>query len=158
MVELKKNLGDRVRNGEVIALVEPLATLLEPVVFVNSSTGKRIKPGMEAQISPTTVKKEEYGFMKGVVKTVGEYPVTPDAAQSIVANATLVEELIGSTAKIEMRASLLPDANVPSGYQWSSSQGPPFKVGGGTRVTVSVVVDRKRPISLVLPIFRGVVE
>jgi HlyD family secretion protein len=157
VVELKKAVGDRVRNGEVLALIEPPAAMLEPVVFVNSSTGKKIKPGMEAQISPATVKREEFGFMKGVVKSVGEYPVTPDAAQSIIANATLVQELIGNTAKIEMRASLMPNAHAPSGYQWSLSEGPPFKVDSGTRVTVSVVVDRKRPISLVLPIFRGTV-
>src|SRR5579864_2718658 len=52
IVEVKKSVGDRVRNGEVVAIVEPPSSTLEPVVYVNSSSGKRIKPGMEAQISP----------------------------------------------------------------------------------------------------------
>ena len=157
VVEVKKTVGDRVRNGEVLALIEPPSSMLEPVVFVSSSTGKRIKPGMEAQISPSTVKREEYGFMKALVKTVGDYPVTPDGAMSIIQNQTLVQELIGSNAKLEMRAGLIPDLKAVSGYTWSSSAGPPFKVEGGTRVSVSVVVDRKRPISMVLPILRGAI-
>ena len=155
VVELKKNTGDRVTPGTVLAVLEPPSAMLEPIVFVSSSTGKRIKPGMEAQISPSTVKREEYGFMKGTVQSVGDYPVTPDAAMSIIANQTLVQELIGSTAKIEMRAALKPSTDAASGYEWSSSSGPPFRVDTGTRVTVSVVVDRKRPISLILPILRS---
>ena len=155
VVEVKKSVGDRTRVGEVLAIVEPPSAMLEPIVFVNSSSGKRIKPGMEAQISPSTVKREEFGFMKGTIKFVGDYPVTPDAAMGIIANPTLVQELIGSTAKLEMRAALIPDDKAPSGFQWSSSSGPPFKVDSGTRVTVSVVVDRKRPISKVLPLFKS---
>ena len=111
---------------------------------------------MEARISPYTVKKEEYGFMKGTVRLVGDYPVTADAANAIVANPTLVGELIGQTAKLEMRATLSPDPKAVSGFEWSSSGGPPYKVESGTRVTVSVVVDRKRPISMILPILRSV--
>jgi len=155
VVEVKKNVGDRVRNGEVMAIVEPPSSTLEPIVFVSSSSGKRIKPGMEAQISPSTVKREEYGFMKGTVRSVSEYPVTADAAMSYISNASLVQELLGSSSKLEMRAALIPDQKAPSGFQWSSSSGPPFKVDTGTRVTVSVVVDRKRPISYVLPILKG---
>jgi HlyD family secretion protein len=155
VVELKKNSGDRIRPGEVLAVLEPPSAMLEPVVFVNSTTGKRIKAGMEAQISPATVKREEYGFMKGTVRFVGDYPVTPDAAMSIIANQTLLQELIGTSAKLEMRAALKPSAQAASGYEWSSSSGPPFRVDTGTRVTVSVVVDRKRPISYILPILRS---
>jgi len=156
VVEVKKSAGDRIRTGEVLAVVEPPSAVLEPIVFVNSSTGKRIKPGMEAQISPATVKREEYGFMKGTVRSVGDYPVTMDAANAIIANPTLVGELIGTTAKLEMRAALKPSPQAASGFEWSSSGGPPFKIDSGTRVTVSVVVDRKRPISMILPILKGV--
>jgi HlyD family secretion protein len=155
VVEMKKHQGDRVRPGEVLAVVEPPSSMLEPVVFVNSANGKNIKPGMEAQISPATVKREEYGFMKGTVRYVTEYPVTPDAAMNYIANPTLVQELIGSTAKLEMRAALKPNPNAPSGFEWSSSSGPPFKVDTGTRVTVSIVVDRKRPISYILPFLKS---
>jgi HlyD family secretion protein len=53
-----------------------------------------------------------------------------------------------------MRAALVPDPGTASEYKWSSSKGPPFKVEAGTRVLVSVVVDRRPPISFVLPVVR----
>jgi multidrug efflux pump subunit AcrA (membrane-fusion protein) len=155
VVDLKKKAGDRVTPGAVIALLAAPSGRLQPVAFVDSSEGKRIRPGMEAQISPATVKREEYGFMKGTVQFVGDSPVTPDAAMSIGASQSLAQELIGSGAKFEMRAALKPNQQAASGYEWSSRGGPPFRVDTGTRVTVSVVVDRKRPISYILPVLRS---
>jgi HlyD family secretion protein len=76
---------------------------------------------------------------------------------AVVANDALVRELLGKDAKLEMRAELIPDAETPSGYQWSSSSGPPFRIAGGTRVNVSVVVDRRPPITYVLPIIRSAI-
>jgi len=157
IVEIKKSVGDRVTPGEVIAVVEPESANLEPVVYVTSTTGKRIKPGMEAQVSPTTVKREEYGFLRGKVTAVGDYPVTPQTVQAVVANQALAQELIGTNAKIEVRTTLVPDKETVSGYAWSSSAGPAFKIQSGTRVTVSVVVDRRAPITLILPMIRSAI-
>jgi HlyD family secretion protein len=155
VVEIKKNPGDQLTKGEVVIVLEPLTGEIEPVVYVSAAQGKQIRPGMEAQIAPTTVKREEYGYMIGKVAAVGEYPVTPDAMVAVVANEALARELMGESAKIELRATILTNSETPSGYQWSSSSGPPFKIAGGTRVNVSVVVDRRRPITYVLPIIRS---
>lgn len=155
VVELKKAVGDRVSYGEVIATIEPPSATLEAVVYVNSATGKRVLAGMEAQIAPTTVRREEYGFLKGVVVSVGDYPVTPEGVMAVVANQALVQELLGSGTKLEVRVQLQPNPDAPSGYQWSSSIGPPFKIDSGTRLMASFVVDRKPPIAYVLPIIRS---
>jgi HlyD family secretion protein len=157
VVEIKKRPGDSVTAAEVVAVIEPESAELEPVVYVTSTTGKQVRPGMDAQVSPTTVKREEYGFMTAQVTSVGEYPVTPEAVRSAVANNALAQEFIGATAKIEVRARLIPDAATPSGYKWSSSTGPGFRIQSGTRVRVSVVVDRRAPITLVLPTLRRTV-
>jgi HlyD family secretion protein len=154
VIEVNKNLGDRVRPGEALARIEPPSSALTAVVFVDAGTGKRITPGKIAQISPSTVKREEYGFLEGKVQSVGEFPVTPQAAMSILSNSSLAQELIGNSSKLEMRAAIDPDPNAVSGYRWSSSGGPPFKISSGTKVVVSVIVDQKRPISQVLPILR----
>ncbi len=155
VVELKKTVGDQVSQGEVIAVLEPLSSELQPVLYVSSTQGKLIQQGMEAEISPSTVKKEEYGFMKAVVGYVGDYPVTPEGAVSVVANAALVKELLGQESKIELRVNLITNADTPSGYEWSSSTGPPFMIAGGTRVTVSVVVASKAPYTYILPVIKS---
>jgi HlyD family secretion protein len=159
VIEVKKSVGDRVRTGEVIAIAEPPSesAQLEPVVYIDARNGKRIQPGMEVQVSPDTVKREEYGFMLGVVERVGEFPVTPQAVVAAVANEQLANQLLGQTSKIDLRVRLLPDPNTPSGFQWSSASGPPFGITSGTQVSVSVVVDRRAPITKVLPMLRGAV-
>jgi HlyD family secretion protein len=157
VVELKRRTGDKVIQGEAIAVVEPPSAMLEPLVYVNAALGKKVKPGMEAQISPSTVKAEEYGFLRATIKTVGDYPVTPQAVSSALANEALAQQLLGGAAKIEIWAQLVPDRSTPSGYGWSSSAGPPFKIDSGTQIAVSVVVERRPPISFIIPMIRGAV-
>jgi HlyD family secretion protein len=156
VVELRHRVGDFVRNGEVIATIEPPSTAIEPVVYVSSASGKRVKPGMEVQVSPTTVRREEYGFMKGQIKTVGEYAVTSEGVEAVTGNKQLVEELLKSGTKIEVQVGLLANKDTASGYSWSSSGGPPFKIEGGTKVSVSVVASQTSPFNYyVTPIFRN---
>ncbi len=154
VVEVKKSVGDRVSNGEVLAIIEPPSATLEPIVYVSSINGKRIKLNMEAQISPTTIRREEFGFIKGEVQSVGDYAVTPEAVQAVVANSALAKELIGSQSKIEVRVKLKL-AETASGLEWSTSGGPPFKIDSGERLNVSFVVDRKPPIAYVLPFLKS---
>jgi multidrug resistance efflux pump len=156
VIELRHRVGDFVRNGEVVATIEPPSTNIEPVVYINSANGKRVKPGMEVQVSPTTVRREEYGFMKGQIRTVGEYAVTADAVESVTGNKQLVEELLKSGTKVEVQVGLLANRDTASGYTWSSSGGPPFKIEGGTKVSVSVVASQTSPFNYyVTPIFRN---
>ncbi len=93
--------------------------------------------------------------MKAKIGVVGEYPVTAEAVKAMTGNDQLVQKLLAQSTKIEVHAVLEPNPNVPSGYAWSTSTGPPFQIQGGTEVTVAVIVDRKPPISYVLPIFSG---
>jgi len=158
VIELRRRVGDFVRNGEVIATIEPPATNIEPVVYINSASGKRIKAGMEAQVSPTTVRREEYGFMKGEIALVGEYPVTSDAVKATTGNDQLVKEFLDSGTKIQVDVRLLTNGETASGYAWSSSGGPPFKIEGGTKVAVSVVANKTSPFTYyVTPYLRGLI-
>ena len=158
VVELRRRPGDFVRTGEVIATIEPPGSNIQPVVYINSANGKRIKPGMEVQVSPSTVRREEYGFMKGEIQQVGEYPVTADGVKAVTGNDQLVQELLQSGTKIEVHVGLLTNPDTASGYSWSSSSGPPFKIEGGTKVAVSVVSARVSPFNYyVTPIFRNLI-
>jgi HlyD family secretion protein len=155
VIEVKKRVGDRVGNGEVVAIVEPSSSSFEPIVYVSADSGKRIAVGMEAEISPANVKREEYGFMKGKVSRVGDYPASPELILATTANEALAAQFSMGGAKFEVRAALVESPKTPSGFTWSSSEGPPFRVVGGTPVNMSVIVDRRAPITYVIPIIRS---
>ncbi len=114
VIELRKRVGDFVRTGEVVAVIEPPSSAIEPVVYIDSANGKRVKSGMEVQVSPSTVRREEYGFMKGEIQVVGDYAVTKDAVKSVTANNQLAEELLKSGTKVEVHVGLIPNGRRPA--------------------------------------------
>jgi HlyD family secretion protein len=154
VVELRKGLGDTVQAGETIATVEPQSQTIEVVAFVSANVAQRIKSPMPTEISPTTVKREEYGFMLGTVRVVGQFPATPGYVQQVLRNEAVAKQMQASGAVTEVRAALIVDPSTPSGFKWSTSKGPPDRIEGATLANVAIIVDRKRPITLVMPFLR----
>jgi HlyD family secretion protein len=152
--EFRTNAGQLTTAGQAIVSLEMVDAPLHAVIFIPTE-GKRIQPGMEAHASPATVRREEYGFMIGEVSFVSAQPATPAGMRRILNNDILVQELSAFGAPFVVEVSLERDEATVSGFRWSSRRGPPVSVESGMSVSVDVVVARRRPISLVLPIFRN---
>src|SRR5205085_9288830 len=60
ILEVVASLGSVVPAGQRLMTLESLDAPLESVIYVNAGEGKKIRPGMEVRISPSTVKAEEY--------------------------------------------------------------------------------------------------
>lgn len=149
--------------GKILARGEPLLTLdltggavqdLVAVIYVPSIQGKKIKPGMEIQVAPSTVRLEEYGMMLGKVTFVSNFPATPAGMLRVLKNERLVTDLAGNDAPYEVHAELAVDPSTPSRYRWSSSQGPPQTIQSGTVAFGRVTVSTERPIGRVIPLLR----
>jgi len=52
------------------------------------------------------------------------------------------------------KLSLKIDKNTVSGYQWTSAQGPPYKITNGTLCKATVVVKKQPPVTLVVPFLK----
>jgi HlyD family secretion protein len=143
--------GNLVSTKDRIITIETNESAMQAVLFIPAGDGKKVNVGMEVQISPSTVKPEEFGFMLGEVKSVSLFPSTPEGMQRVLRNDQLVKELSQRGSPIEVTADLLPNPATQSGYKWSSPQGPPIGIFSGTLCTASIVVDRKRPVEYVIP-------
>jgi HlyD family secretion protein len=152
--EIRTDVGQIVSGGQAVATVEMVDAPLQAVIYVPTE-GKRIEPGMPARISPVTVRREEYGFIRGSVAFISPQPATPQGMQRTLGNEILVQQLASMGAPFLVRVDLHEDPSTPSGFLWSSSEGPPEDVESGTVVTVEVVVEEQRPISLVIPVLRS---
>jgi len=138
---------------------------LVAVTYFAVQDGKKIEQRMkdlkekgkavEVQVTPTTVKRERFGGIKGTVTSVSVFPITKEGAALSVGNADLVESLVAKGPQLEVVAKLKPDTSTFSGYAWSSSKGPPMKMSSGTTTTVRATVEEVPPITFVLPFLRS---
>lgn len=157
IIERMANVGEVVNSGTAIFKLElsgQEAGTLVAVLYIPPAEGKKVKPGMEIQISPSTVKQEEYGFMIGEVLSVADFPSTRQGMNRVLKNDQLVRALSIDGAPFEVYAELKIDNSSSSGYRWSSAGGPATKIYSGTMCESSIIVREQRPISMVVPILK----
>src|SRR5207248_816160 len=106
---------------------------------------------MRVQISPSTVRREEYGFMRGRVVYVSDYPATSAALMRNFQNEALVTALTSQGPVTEVRVEMATNSKTPSGFEWSSPQGPPSIITSGSLCSAEIVTREQRPIALLFP-------
>lgn len=152
--EVSVSKGDAVAPGTPVAMIEPVESNVkkyQAVMYFNAQDGKKIEPGMNIAISPSTVKQEDYGFIRGIVTNVSAFPVSSRYIEDTFHHDGLVSLFSRIGTPIEVRADLIPDPSSFSGYKWSSSRGPDILISSGILCTGSVIVKRQRPFSLIIP-------
>ena len=161
VLEVATTPGQSVGAGTRIASIETEDPneLLVSVIYFADKDGKQIQPGMPVQVTPSMVKREQYGGMIGKVTRVSPFPVTNQDISAIVGNENLANSIAqnvsGGSAPVQVFAELQIDPDTTSGYKWSSSKGPAIKMSSGTSTQVRVQVAQQAPISYVIPIFKS---
>jgi HlyD family secretion protein len=158
VTEVRASVGDSIVEGQSLLTVQPKVESLELVAFIPTAKAKETSKGMMAQISPSTIKREEFGYMTGAVQYVSDYPLSRAALMRDFENDELTAELARSGPVNEVRVSVKTDPTTPSGFEWSSRQGPDVRMTSGTLCTVQIVTRRQRPIELLLPYLRKTSE
>jgi HlyD family secretion protein len=154
VVEVKVYPGAVVQAGAPILAIEPLGNNLEAVAYVSSVQSKEIEPGMRADVSPSGVRREEYGYLVGRVTAVGKYPATSEAISRTFENDALARAMLASGPVTQLRVAFTPQNSSVSGYKWSSPGGPPSQISSGSVCAIDVVTRSRSPLSLVVPYLR----
>ncbi|MGB8699456.1 MAG: NHLP bacteriocin system secretion protein, partial [Thermosynechococcaceae cyanobacterium] len=149
--------------GQVVSPGSPLAKLqvdqphqsLEAIAYFPVGDGKRIRPGMVAQVVPSSVKREQFGGIVGTVTAVSALPRSPEGIAQVVGNRQLAEQLTAKGPPIEVRVRLKSAPETPTGYAWTSSRGPEtLAITSGMTTSTWITLERQAPITFVLPILR----
>jgi HlyD family secretion protein len=161
VLEVRIDDGDIAQAGSAILSLEQTGSTvddLEVLLYLPPQDGKKVKAHMPLQVSPGTIKKEEHGLMLGRVRKVADFPSTPQGMLRTLRNDQLVRQLSAESAPIAVQADLTPSRETASGYKWTSPKGPPVRVESGTLCTATVTLDSERPISLVVPAMRKLLD
>ena len=151
IVEMKAKKGDYVQVGEPVATVQNIWNEGEIVLFVAGSEGKKIDNGMKAEIYPSNIDKEIYGYMEGRVYYISQYPATLDRMISIFGNESLAMKFLQEDP-LEIRVQILTDPNTASGYKWSTKKAEDIKLNIGTICKAEIILDKVAPVDLMFSI------
>ncbi|MCA0303897.1 MAG: NHLP bacteriocin system secretion protein [Proteobacteria bacterium] len=155
MREIRLGRGSVAAAGAVVGTVGPdQQSYYQVMVLLRGKTRKRAAPGMEAHIVPDSIKKEEYGSMRGRVTAVSDEDVSVEHVEQIVHNNELTRNLFGGEPALLAYVELFPTKDNPSGFEWWSGSGPPYRITAGSVATAEIIVERVRPITLVVPALR----
>lgn len=155
VVEQAANPGELIAAGAPVLRILPReadggATLVD-LVYVTRGEGKKMRPGMAAQVIPSTVRVQRDGFIRGRVVSVSAIPASRESMLRVLKNSTLVDQLTRDGAPVAVSIALERDPTTPSGFAWSSGQGPATPIPNGTMSTTEVVVGDIPILALVVP-------
>ena len=132
VLEVKISPGSVLAVGTAVIGIESEGDKLEAVIFVPAEQGKRIKPGMQVHVEPSTVKREEFGMMLGTIETVSDFPMTPQGMTAVLHNDTLVNRYTKEGAPYAAKVLLEQDPSTTTGYRWAVGNGPNVHLSSGT--------------------------
>jgi len=152
VVELLATYGDFVDVGEDILDFTSDEEALGVLLYLPATVSGQIQPGMEVRISPVTARREQFGFLVGRIVEVAPFPSTPDGMTALLNNDTLAQRLFSSADDTPVEVWVEPEAaSTPSGFRWSSSDGPDTPLRSGTLCSADIVLAERRPIDLIRP-------
>ncbi len=154
VLEVKISSGSVLAVGTPVVEIESEGRNLEAVIYIPAEQGKTIKPGMQVNLEPSTVKREEFGMMLGKVETVSDFPITPQGMLAALHNDSLVTRFSRNGAPYAATVVLEDDSSTATGYRWAVGKGPVIRLTSGTLARAEITTRRQRPLDLIIPLIR----
>ncbi len=146
--------GDTISADQVLVRLEQIGQDLQALVYVPSRPGQKVRLDDAAEVSPSNIGTASYGSIKARVTTKADYPSTRAGLVNDLRNETLADEYLAKGAPLRMEVSLLANPSEAGRYQWTGGKGPEVTLNSGTPCQVTLIVDQKRPIDYVVPLFK----
>ncbi len=151
---IQAQVGTVLQPGDSVLGIRTGDEGLDVLMYVSTTDGKRVEPGMPVRVSPSTVPHVEYGYMTGVVESIAEFPASVDSMAAVLQNQELAETFSNGGTPYAGRVVLDPDPNTASGFAWTTARGAEVELTAGTVARVEIEVERQPPITLVVPLIR----
>lgn len=154
VTSLQAYAGQYLSMGAPVVSIEPTDEPLVATLYVPDEVGMKIRLGQQVQIIPATISVEQYGYLEGQVVFVAALPSTPESMNAVLQNALLVQQFSAAGPALRVEALLIKAPANPSGYAWSSSDGPSTKISSGTVCSARIVLTQEPPITYAFPTLR----
>ena len=117
----------------------------ELIAYVPFKDLRKLKVGMEVQVSPTDLPREEYGYMVGHIIEIANYPTTKEEASSQFKVEQFAADIFPSETAFEIKVLLDVNPENHEQIHWSHKHRENVNVAVGTFCNLQIVT-RKRPV------------
>lgn len=122
------------------------------VLFAPADKAGLLRKGDRVDMGVASAPAQAFGLMRGRVTAMDQFPQTEQQVQDFLGgNKLLATELLDKGGPIRITVDLDRDADVPSGYRWTTTSGPPFRINSWTQVSGIGRLPGERPIDWLLP-------
>lgn len=161
ILEVPVKQYENIKKGQIVTWMEKETDEIVNYYFYgyfSSNQSQMLLPGMIAEVKLRDVDPKLYGGMLMKVVYVWDYPTTEEEINKIIGNKLLVHYLTQREGSAPIQALLEPirDESTPSGYKWTSKNGPPLPPETGAIGDVKVFVGKRKPIYYLLPLLREI--
>lgn len=140
-------------DNEPFEAFEPIISVVSPnqaqtqrsmlIAYIDNAGQRDLREGMPAQVWPENEKRDEIGYVKGVVMRIDRYPVSASEVRQTLKNGEMAQRLLSSGEMMyQVQIDLLPSPDDPTQYDWSF--GEPEDVNMNVGTYCSVLSETKR--------------
>ena len=136
--------NETISSTEVVARIvkqEKYSDSHQIITYITNSTAKKLKEGMEVQVSPEFAPREEYGYMYGHITSVGTYPVSDSDIVASLGDLQYAQGLSIQNNSVEVRITLTVDSNSKNKIKWSNRKGEDISLSIGTYTNMLIVIN-----------------
>ncbi|MGK5696922.1 HlyD family efflux transporter periplasmic adaptor subunit [Streptomyces sp. URMC 128] len=151
---LAATVGQIIQTGANVASVERVAHTQDPLyatVYVPAENAASIPDDAAVDLTVQSVPTQEYGVLRGHVKSVDRSAQSPQAIAAFLGDSQLGEQFTRKGRPVAVTVRLDKSSATKSGYEWSSADGPPFKLNSMTLASGSIRLADQRPVDWLLP-------
>ncbi|MET9390518.1 HlyD family efflux transporter periplasmic adaptor subunit [Streptomyces sp. NPDC006624] len=151
---LAATVGQIIRTGANVAAVEKVARAGDPLyatVYVPAENAASIPDDAPVDLTVQSVPTQEYGVLRGRVKSVDRSAQSPQQIAAFLGDSQLGEQFTKKGRPVAVTVRLDKSSATKSGYRWSSADGPPFALTSMTTASGSIRLADQRPVDWLLP-------
>ncbi|MFF3333983.1 HlyD family efflux transporter periplasmic adaptor subunit [Streptomyces sp. NPDC002888] len=151
---LAATIGQIIQTGANVAAVEKVAHADDPLyatVYVSAENASSIPDDAAVDLSVQTVPTQQYGVLRGHVKSVDRAAQSAQQISAFLGDSQLGEQFTKKGRPVAVLVRLDTSSSTKSGYKWSSSGGPPYTLVSMTMATGSIRLADERPVDWLLP-------
>ncbi|PPS68798.1 MULTISPECIES: HlyD family efflux transporter periplasmic adaptor subunit [Streptomyces] len=151
---LAATVGQIIQTGANVAAVEKVAHTGDPLyatVYVPAENAASIPDDAAVDLTVQSVPTQEYGVLRGHVKSVDRSAQSPQTIAAFLGDSQLGEQFTKKGRPVAVTVRLDKSSATKSGYRWSSADGPPYKLTSMTLASGSIRLADQRPVDWLLP-------